>query len=122
MKVHSPKQLTKSDTMTFYLRDKDNKTILDLEVWIKTEDERSFVELSSCVNIKNYSMMLINGICKQQEVISDFDELSELRGWLWETYFAGRQNTQEEYESVVKELKAILQKVADKYDLLVVQD
>ena len=110
--------------MTLFLRDEKNKTILDLDVWVKTEDSNSFVELSSSVNISNYSLMLIKNTDKQKqlEMIADFDELSELRGWLWEVFFMGRQNEPKEFESVIKELKVILKKVADKYGLFMVQD
>lgn len=110
--------------MTLFLRDEKNKTILDLDVWVKTEDSNSFVELSSSVNISNYSLMLIKNTDKQKqlEMIADFDELSELRGWLWEVFFMGKKNEPKEYESVVKELKVILKKVAEKYGLFVVQD
>lgn len=110
--------------MTLFLRDEKNKTILDLEVWVKTKDSNSFVELSSSVDISNYSLMLIKNTDKQKqlEMIADFDELSELRGWLWEVFFMGRQNEPKEFESVIKELKVILKKVADKYGLFMVQD
>ena len=46
-------------------------------------------------------------------MISDFDELSELRGWLWEVFFMVKENEPK---------KAILKNVADKYGLFVVQD
>ena len=110
--------------MTLFLRDEKNKTILDLDVWVKTEDSNSFVELSSSVDISNYSLMLIKNTDKQKqlEMIADFNELSELRGWLWEVFFMGRQNEPKEFESVIKELKVILKKVADKYGLFMVQD
>jgi hypothetical protein len=109
--------------MTLFLRNEKNETILELEVWIKTEDSYSFVELSSIIDIKNYSLMLINTDKEKQiEMISDFDELSELRGWLWEVFFMVKKNEPKEYDSVVQELKAILKNVADKYGLFVVQD
>ena len=110
--------------MTLFLRNEKNETILDLEVWVKTEDSYSFVELSSSIDIKNYSLMLIKNTDKEKkiEMISDFDELSELRGWLWEVFFMVKNNEPKEYDSVVQELKVILKKVADKYGLFVVQD
>ncbi len=110
--------------MTLFLRNEKNETILELEVWVKTEDSYSFVELSSSIDIKNYSLMLINNTDKEKqiEMISDFDELSGLRGWLWEVFFMAKKNEPKEYDSVVQELKAILKNVADKYGLFVVQD
>lgn len=110
--------------MILFLRDEKNNTILDLEVWVKTEDSHSFVELSSSVDIRNYSLMLIKNTDKEKqlEMIADFDELSELRGWLWEVFFMVKNNEPKEYYSVVKELRTILKKVGDKYGLFLIED
>jgi len=110
--------------MTLFLRNEKNQTILDLDVWVKTEDSNSFVEISSSVDISNYSQMLIKNTDSkiQQEMIKDFDELSELRGWLWEVFFMGGRNEPKEFDLVVTELKQILKTVAEKYGLFVVQD
>lgn len=109
--------------MTIYLRNEENETILDLEVWVKTEESFSFCELRSVVDIKYYSLMLLEAPQKTQaELIADFDQLSELRGWLWETYFMGRINEEKEIDGVIDALKLILKKVADKYGLYLVTD
>ena len=109
--------------MTIYLRNEENETILDLEVWVKTEDSISFCELRSVIDIKNYSLMLLDTSQKvQAELIADFDQISELRGWLWETYFMGRKNEEKEIDGVIGQLKMILKKVADKYGLYLVTD
>ncbi len=110
--------------MTYYLRTKGGKTILDVECWIKREESNSFVELSSVVDIKNYSILLLENTDqkKQVQIIADFDQLSELRGWLWEVFFMVKKNTEKEFDGVKTELKAILKKVADKYGLFVVED
>ena len=110
--------------MTLFLRNEKNQTILDLDVWVKTEDSNSFVEISSSVDISNYSQMLIKNTDSkiQQQMIKDFDELSELRGWLWEVFFMGRRNEPKEFDLVVTELKQILKTVAEKYGLFIVQD
>ncbi len=110
--------------MILFLRNEKNQTILDLEVWIKTEDSNSFVEVSSVVNILNYSQMLLKNTDSkiQQQMIKDFDELSELRGWLWEVFFMGRQNDAREFKLVVSSLKQILETVAKKYGLHVIED
>jgi hypothetical protein len=122
--------------MTLFLRNKNNDTILDLELWVKTEDGKSFVELSSNIDIKNYSYLLINQpddfkhpddvvgeiSNKQLEIIATFDHLSELRGWLWEVYFMTKQNTPEEYDNILKELRTFLGNIAKEYDLIYVED
>lgn len=109
--------------MTLFLRDNNNNTILDLEVYVKKEDDHSFVELSSVINIKNYSILLLDTLENDKVgLINTFVELSELRGWLWENYFMVKKNKPEEYGNVVKELKSILTTVANKYNLNLIQD
>lgn len=109
--------------MILFLRDNNNNTILDLEVYVKKEDDRSFVEVSSVIDIKNYSILLLDTLEKDRvELVNTFDELSELRGWLWENYFMVKENKPEEYDNVVKELKSILTTVANKYNLNLIQD
>ena len=109
--------------MILFLRDNNNNTILDLEVYVKEEDDHSFVEVSSAINIKNYSILLLDTLENDKaELIYTFDELSELRGWLWENYFGVTENKPEEYDNVVKELKSILTIVANKYNLNLIQD
>ena len=110
--------------MTLFLRNKENNTLLDLDVWVNKEDDHSCVEVSSGVDILNYSNLLITieDAEKRKELIRDFSDLSELRGWLWERYFMTKKNTPEEIDNVVKELQEILNKVASKYDLHLVTD
>ena len=110
--------------MILYLRDEKNRTILDLELYVKTEDDRSFVELASSIDIKNYSLFLLNEKhpLRQSQIIRDFDELSELRGWLWESYFMVKKNTKEEYDNVLEEVRKIIKKVADRHSLYYVED
>jgi len=110
--------------MTLFLRTKNNHTILDLDVWVKTEDDHSFVEISSSVDIKNYSILLIaeKEKFKQIQMINDFDELSELRGWLWEVYFSSKVNKPEYYDDVVGKVKKMLVIIANRYELYLVED
>jgi len=108
--------------MTLYLRNEKGRNLLDLEVWVKTEDGYSFVELSSVVNITNYSELLLNNIPKKNKIIHDFDNLSELRGWLWERYFMTGKNDGTQIDDVIGKLKIILNKVAKDYNLALIQD
>lgn len=108
--------------MTLFLRTKDNKTLVDIEIYVKEEDERKFVELHSAVIIDNYSRFLLSHPEITDEVISVFSDLSELRGWLWETYFMIDDNDPKELNNVIKEVRALLNDIASKYDLRVVTD
>lgn len=108
--------------MTIYLRTQENKTLLEIEVWVKTEDNYSFVELSVVVNIKNYSDFLLSNLDKQDAIVDDFQDMSELRGWLWEVYFMSKDNVPSEIHGVVKELNEYLQSIAQYYGLALITD
>ena len=108
--------------MTLYLRNEKGKNLLDLEVWVKTEDGYSFVELSSDVDIKHYSNFLVDNLKKKNKIIHDFDNLSELRGWLWERYFMTGTNDGSQIDDVINKLKTILNKVAKDYNLALIED
>lgn len=101
--------------MTLYLRNKNGKTLVDIEIFEKDE----YVELRSVVLIEQYSLLLLKETDKPQ-VITDFEFLSELRGWFWEKYCQTVENVV--YSEVVKSVKEILSEFAKRYDLYVIED
>jgi len=109
--------------MILFLRDQNNDTILDVECYVTSEEGSSkYVELHSAVCIAPYSKFLLANPDKQDAIISHFDELSELRGWLWESFFMGGTNDPEKYDEVIKILRAVLKGVAEEYELGYVED
>lgn len=108
--------------MVLYIRDKNNKTLVDIEVWVATENENKYVELSSTIDIENYSNFLINNLNKHVKIIHDFSNLSELRGWLWERYFIVGKNDGSQIDDVIDKLKVILKKVCKDYKLNLIFD
>lgn len=108
--------------MILFLRNQKNRTIVDVECFVKTEDGRKFVELHASVIIDEYSKFLLENLDRKDEIIEDFSAMSELRGWLWEKYFCGGDNDPEEYPNVIKGLQALLQGHAEKYNLYYVED
>lgn len=108
--------------MILFIRSKKNRTIVDIEFYKKSEDGSEYLELHSSIDIKEYSNFLLDNLDKKNKIISTFNELSELRGWLWENYFMGRQNVVTEYSNVLKILREMLHKIADDFDLNYVED
>jgi len=108
--------------MILFLRNKRRQTIVDLDCYVKTEEGRRFVEISSSVMIDTYSKFLLENLDRKDEIIEDFTIISELRGWLWEKYFCGGDNDPEEYENIITQLQALLQGIAEKYNLYYVED
>ena len=110
--------------MTLFLRDKNNNSIVDIDFYKKSGERGDYLELSSGIIIKHYSNFLLNNLERQDEIIETFDNISELRGWLWEVHFLGRQNTadSQEYDEVLEALRAMLKTVANKFNLCYVED
>jgi hypothetical protein len=109
--------------MTLFLRNQDNQTIVDIELFTKD----GCVELNSTICILTYSKLLFELLINKSEdeikvFIQIFDNLSELRGWMWETYFATKKNTESEYSNVLKEVTNILKNIAEQYNLIFTVD
>ncbi|MCK5601978.1 hypothetical protein KAR91_08920 [Candidatus Pacearchaeota archaeon] len=105
--------------MILFLRDKKNNTVVDIELY-KTEGH---IELSVFIDIAQYSKLLLTTPKeKQLTIITIFNFLSELRGWLWESHFGGRKNTAEEFDEVLDKVRETLAIVAEYTDLHRVED
>ncbi len=103
--------------MILFLRDSDNNTIVDVEIYKKDK----YVELHSSVIISEYSKLLLANSDKET-TIRDFDKLSELRGWFWEVYAKGHHVPSEEYSEALNEVRSILKHIGERYNLILVED
>lgn len=101
--------------MVLYLRNEKRQNLVDIEIYQKED----YVELRSVVIIEPYSQLLLKQENKEQ-VISDFEFLSELRGWFWENYCEKVDKVI--LADVVKEVKKILSEIGSRYELFVVED
>ena len=110
--------------MTLFLRNKDNRTIVDINIYIKTENDYKFIEISSSVDIFEYSNILLSLPDKRitQGFINDISNLSELRGWLWEVYFSTKDNDPSEFQKVIEIVKENLKTISEDYNLIFVED
>ena len=115
--------------MIFFLRNQKDETIADIELFVKTEyekdgEKRTFLELRSVIMIDAYSKFLLDNTVRAEEIIPVFDNIQEIRGWLWEEYFMVKDNngSDEDYIDVMKRLRNELKYIADKFNLLYVED
>lgn len=108
--------------MILFLRNKKRQSIVDIDCYVKTEDGCRFVELHSSVIIDTYSKFLLENLDRKDEIIKDFSEIDELRGWLWENYFMGGDNDPEKYTDIIGILRNDLNKIGIKYHLTYVED
>jgi len=102
--------------MVYFLRTPKNKTVVDINCYIKD----GYVDLNVSINIKNYSILLLNDKQnKQIEMLLDFHNINELRGWLWEIF---KNNTENNFNIISAEIQKILKNIGNKYNLQVVTD
>jgi hypothetical protein len=109
--------------MTLFLRDDKNRTISDTEFYI----DGDHLEISNSINIENYSRLLLGAVADEDDakirfIISGFDFISEIRGWMWESCFGTSMNTKDKYGDVLKKLRTIHRALAEKTGTLLVED
>jgi hypothetical protein len=108
--------------MTIYIRDNQKRSIVDLELYVKKEGDKSYIELSSAIIITPYSEFLLANLDRKEEIVDAFTTISELRGWLWESYFMDEENTGEKYDEVVNIVRTFLKEIAGGLGLYYVED
>lgn len=113
--------------MTLFLRNKQGKNIVDVEVYKTTIDEEvEVIEVSSTIIIRNYSELLLKSLLirgvnlNPENVVNDFEKISKFRKWIYESYL--QENPHATKEEVVSKLRDKLKKIADKYDLQYIED
>jgi hypothetical protein len=105
--------------MIYFINDKKGNTIVDIEVWIKSSDGYSYVEISSYINIKNYSNILLSLNNNKNDFINDINELNDIRGWLWEEY---QENSIDHYDDIINTVKSKIRHISKKWDLVYIED
>ncbi|SRR5579872_2686050 len=113
--------------MTFYLRNEMGETLVDVELNIKKGEkfQEGYVELHSEVAVKPF-FVLGQKVFQEggdiAEFLNCFEDVQELRGWMWETYFAAKKNTGAAFTEVQHIVEGLLKSLAEKYTLQFVQD
>lgn len=108
--------------MIFFIRNKENRTIVDIECLVKSEDGLQYVDVSCSVDISNYSKFLLDNISRKDDIIEDFGFLDNIRGWFWEVYLMGNSNNPEDKSDIEKQIKDFVLDTAKKYELNFVVD
>lgn len=114
--------------MIIKLKDENNNTICETDVYLKKKDNKYFIEISSSVDIIFYSSKLLNMNKKlQRQFISDIYSLDELRGWYFEKFMHDKlikncHNEEEKKTLVISIIKELYNDVAVKYGLTIIED
>ncbi len=108
--------------MIFYLRTQSGENIIDTEIY-STMDTIVGFDLHSTIYPKGYGRKIIgihnNANNKEEEFMSDIDELNDLRRLYWELL---RYQGIREKSEMIKVIETKYKEVADKYGLRVVTD
>lgn len=102
--------------MTLFLRTKENETVVDIEL----NNGENGLDVRVATDIKIYSEILLANLDKQEQVIEDFSEIDNLRGWFFEVYM--EQTEKPDLPDVQTEIKKIILPIAEKYNLFYVID
>lgn len=97
--------------MTLFLRNKKNETIVDIEI----NNGKNGMDVRVVTIITTYSKLLIENIDRKDEIIEDFGNIDELRGWFWEVYMNNVSNPT--LHDVTIQIKNKLLPIAEKYKL-----
>lgn len=108
--------------MIHYLRNKNNKTIIETMTY-GTIEEKTF-DLSSAIYLQKYSIQLLeiflSNDYNEREFIDDIHELNELRGLYFEKLrYDDNIKTREDVDKIIKEK---YKSASDKYGLIYVED
>ena len=104
---------------TLYLRTPANETLADIEI----ESKNGIVtDLHSVVAIKNYSLFLFNNYEDFDYIVEQFESLSELRGWLFETRLSKVGKDEPTHTEIENEVKSMYEELAQMFDLVWVVD
>ncbi len=102
--------------MTLFLRNEENRTIVDIEI----NDGKNGMDVRVATIIPTYSKLLLENIERKDEVIADFQEIDELRGWFWEVYM--ELTDEPTFNDAVAQIRNKLLSIAEKYKLNYVVD
>lgn len=112
--------------MILFLRTEKNKNVFEVDIYTGmyegSSPKQNYLELGTTLYIREYSNLLLANQNKAEEIIRNFEALMDLRSWLWEGYFGSKKNTEEDFPKVLKLLRTMLEKVAQEYNLTVVED
>ncbi len=101
--------------MTLFLRNDKNQTLVDIEINFGDTN----YDLHSSVIIEPYSELLLENLNRSEEVIRDFSEMDELRGWFWEVYM---EDSNPSEQGCIEKVKGFMMVLADKYNLHYIVD
>lgn len=103
--------------MIHYIRDKENHTIVDIEVFVRG----SHPDISCSIDIPTFSAYLlsISEHNVQIEWVREIAALSEVRGFFWERISEEERNTKEKADTLVGNW---CRKVCQTWDLVYVTD
>ena len=107
--------------MIYRLKTQDNKLLATVEVGLEHLNKAPNVEIRTFIHIEHYTLLIYNSLIEREYNIVDlsdtFHELSTLRDWMWDDYFASKRNVASELEPIVKHIKDILLAASHEFNL-----
>lgn len=110
--------------MIFQIRAKDIGTMVDIETYITSKELGSYTELRTWISIKEYTEYLLNikDSIKQLEFCIMIDEVSEMRGWLWEVYKPSKKTNEEQMNDIILHIKTVFKNICNMFERLYINE
>lgn len=111
--------------MTLFLRTKDNRTIVDCEIWTNSTGLKNYTDLQVHVVIDTYSetLLSITDADEMIQCIKIFSFIQSLHTWLNEERFSSwSENDGTQTDEIVSEVREMFKEVADKFELIYIED
>jgi len=101
--------------MTLFLRDRQNRTLVDIELMKN-------LDISVSIDIEEYSRLLLEqpGKLEQHKLIKAFSFIDELRGWLWEVFYTTQRN--KDFDTMKAQITKIIADIGMEFNLKLIED
>ena len=102
--------------MMFLSDDNVNVVTVDVFVCGSTQDHPAYVNAKGSISLRGYGQVIIKNLDRKDEIVSDFELIHSLGGWLCSLY-SGKTIKEEKLDEVKDVVEIYLRKLADKYKL-----
>ena len=93
-----------------------NVVTVDVYVCGGTQDHPAYVNAKGSISLRGYGQVIIKNLDRKDDIVSDFELIHSLGGWLCSLY-CGKSIAEEKLNEVKDVVEIYLRKLADKYKL-----
>jgi len=108
--------------VTFFLRDRETgETVAECDVFIDHYlDKHRYVDAVPTVDVRAFACLLLKAPASRlAQLIKDFEDIQDIRGYVHERLLMHKRNTEEEFDFVATKVRELIKDVCSRHsDLL----